>query len=246
MTVRIMARLAFVALDRLAHMAGYELLPLRKNHYIDAAETLRAAKQQGKSVCEYVESIWGQRGATAGVIEEMKKAGCLTSCDRVVEIGPGTGRYLELVLQHVSPRHYDIYETAGDWASWLATTYGPRVVRQPTDGRTLRSTPSRSCGLVHAHGVFVYLPFLHIFEYFEEMSRVCAPGGHVVFDFFPDEQFDNTVIGRWLASPDRYPVILPRAMVLKYFSDRGFTPIHEFEAEYGHSYSRYIVFQGSA
>jgi hypothetical protein len=226
-------------------MAGYELLPHRKNHYIDAAETLRAAKREGRSVCEYVESIWGQQGATAGVIDEMTRAGSLAPCDRVLEIGPGTGRYLERVLQHVAPRQYDVYEIDRGWASWLAATYGPTVIRQPTDGRTLRHTPSQSCGLVHAHGVFVYLPFLHIFEYFEEMSRVCAAVGYVVFDFFSDEQFDSSVIGRWLASLDRYPVILPRAMVLKYFRDRGFTPIHEFETQYGHGYSRYVVFQRS-
>jgi phospholipid N-methyltransferase len=240
-----MRRLGVVALEKVAHMAGYALLPLTQNHYIGAAETLREARRRGQSVCEYVESIWDQQGATARVVEEMAKAGCLTSCSRILEIGPGTGRYLEAVLRHVSPHQYDVYETAEDWAAWLARTYGSVVVRQPADGRTLRHTPSHSCGLVHAHGVFVYIPFLQVFEYFEEMSRVCASGGHVVFDCFADEQFDSTVIGRWLASTDRYPVILPRTIVLNYFSDRGFTLIREFDAKYGHGHSRYMIFQRS-
>jgi hypothetical protein len=157
---------------------GYEVVPLRKTGggHIDAVQTIHAANLQGQSVCEYVESLWDQHGWTDRVIEEMRKAGSLIPCDRVCEIGPGTGRYLERVLQKVSPRQYDIYETANDWATWLESTYAPFVVRQPADGHTLRHTPSGSCGLVHAHGVFVYLPFLHAFEYFVEMARVCAGG----------------------------------------------------------------------
>lgn len=174
--MKIIKRLAFVAVNKLVYIAGYELAPLKRNSYIDAAETIRAASLQGQTVCEYVESLWDQRGWTDRVIEEMQEAGSLAPCDRVCEIGPGTGRYLERVLQRVSPRQYDIYETADDWAIWLAETYTPPVVRQPADGHTLRQTPDRSCGLVHAHGVFVYLPFLHAFEYFAEMARVCAGG----------------------------------------------------------------------
>ena len=241
----IISKLALILLNPLARMLRHELTPLRKAQYIDAAKTIRAAKEKGVSVYEYVESMWDQNGCTDRVIEQIGSAGGLTPCDRVCEVGPGTGRYLSRILRQVSPRQYDIYEIADDWTKWLARTHGPVVVPQPADGRTLRHTPSQSCGLVHAHGVFVYLPLLHAFEYLQEMCRVCAPGGFVVFDFFSDEEFSADTISRWLASTDRYPVILPRTMVLKYFSDRGFTPMHEFEAKYGHSYSRYMVFQRS-
>jgi hypothetical protein len=185
------------------------------NHWLhdDAKATVEAAKVRHQSVCEYVEDLWNQRGATARVIEEMSKGGCLVGCDRVLEIGPGTGRYLDFVLPKVSPSLYEIYETADDWATWLTSTYGPRMVRQPTDGRTLRPTPTDTCRLVHAHGVFVYLNLLSAFEYFAEMIRVCSPQGWIVFDFYPAEGFDDAMILQWLQYKDRYPVVFPAAHV---------------------------------
>lgn len=226
----------------LVQISGYQLVRLGgSGGYIDARATVDAAKAEGLSVCEYVEKLWGQEGATERVIREMEKAGSLTPCDRVCEIGPGTGRYLERILQRVSPKQYEIYEIADDWATWLQATYAPIVVRQLADGHTLRHTASESCGLVHAHGVFVYLPFLNAFEYFGEMARVCAAGGYVVFDFYSDEHFGPDVIRRWLNSTERYPVILPRKTVLQYFGEYGCSPVYEFENKHGHSYSHYVV-----
>ena len=229
------------------HKLGCE--PLRRKNYgggyIDANDTISAAQAKGLSVREYVEELWGQKDGTMRVIEEMRQTGCLIPCERVLEIGPGTGRYLELVLQRISPKQYDIYETADDWASWLAKTYSPPVVRQPADGHTLRQTPAKSCGLVHAHGVFVYLNALHCFEYFLEMMRVCSRGGWIVFDFYPSETFDEAMIMHWLEYPDRYPVLLPAELVRSFFACRGYRPAYEFENPYGHGFSHYIVFKNN-
>ena len=63
----------------------------------------------------------------------------------------------------------------------------------------------------------------------------------MVFDFYSDEHFDTDVIQRWLDSPERYPVILPRRTVLQYFGERGLSLVHEFENKHGHSYSHYVV-----
>jgi len=211
--------------------------------YIDAKTTVQAAQARGQSVCEYVEAMWNQPGATGRVIEEMKKAGCLAPCKRVLEIGPGTGRYLELVLQTAGPEQYDIYETAEDWATWLSTTYAPLVWRQPADGHTLRNTPSESCALVHAHGVFVYLKIIDAFMYFAEMIRVCEPQGFVVFDFFPAEVFGEDTIRRWFDFPDRYAAVLPGEHVKSFFVNRGFDPVHEFHHVHGPGHSNYFIFR---
>jgi ubiquinone/menaquinone biosynthesis C-methylase UbiE len=224
---------------------GYKIVCLGASigGYIDAKATVQAAQARGQTVCEYVETLWGQQGATRAVVEEMNKAGCLTPCKRVLEIGPGTGRYLELVAQKVLPQQYDIYETADDWATWLEKTYSPPVVRQPADGRSLRQTPDKSCGLVHAHGVFVYLSFLHCFEYFLEMMRVCMRGGWIVFDFFSPESFDEAMVMRWLEFPDRYPVVLPSDLVYSFFTRRGYRLEHEFDNPHGHGFSHYVIFK---
>ncbi len=205
--------------------------------------TVQAAKAAGQTICEYVEALWDQQGATARVMQEMSSAGCLVPCERVLEIGPGTGRYLELVLRQVSPRQYDIYETADDWAAWLASTYAPPVVRQPADGRSLRQTRSQSCGLVHAHGVFVYLSVLHAFEYFTEMVRVCTPHGSIVFDFYPAEAFDGPTIQRWLEHTDWSPLVLPGEHVRSFFLNHGCELIREFDNPHGHGRSHYFVFR---
>jgi ubiquinone/menaquinone biosynthesis C-methylase UbiE len=230
-------------LNRGLRRLGCELVLTTKpsGSYIDAVQTVESARSRGLSVREYVEELWDQQGCTEHVVEKMKGAGSLVSCDRVCEIGPGTGRYLELVLQGVSPAKYDIYETADDWATWLANEYGPVVTAHPADGHSLQRTPNESCGLVHAHGVFVYLSFLNTFEYFAEMIRVCQAGGYIVFDFYSDEDFDIEVINRWMRSVNRYPVVLSRKKVLQYFQDSGFSLIDEFENKHGQSYSHYLI-----
>jgi len=246
--VRNVQSLVIAATNRCLRPIGIRLAKLRnENGYLDAKATVQAAKATGQSVCEYVENVWGerQRGATARVVEEMSRAGCLTPCERVLEIGPGTGRYLELVLGKISPEQYEIYETADDWAAWLTSTYRPFVTRQPADGRTLRHTASRSCGLVHAHGVFVHLSLLNAFEYFAEMIRVCRPQGSIVFDFYPADTFDEAMILRWLQHKDRYPVVLPAAHVKSFFTTRGCHRVHEFDRPHGYGQSHYFVFRNS-
>lgn len=224
---------------------GFKLVRIdsENRYYINTKDTIQAARENKLSVREYVERLWNQEGGTEFVIAEMKKSSCFNGCMRVCEIGPGTGRYLELVLKYAAPRQYDIYEIANDWAEWLANTYAPVVIRREADGKTLQHTPDSSCQLVHAHGVFVYLSLLNSFEYFSEMIRVCSAGGYIVFDFFSDAHFDLKVIEQWLQFPERYPVILERKKVLEFFSNHGFELIHQFENKFGHSFSNYVIFK---
>jgi SAM-dependent methyltransferase len=217
--------------------------PHRKTHgYIDARATVAAARAARQTICEYVETLWDQRGATLRVVNEMETAG-LGPCERVLEIGPGTGRYLELVCKLVNPKQYDIYEIADDWAEWLVETYSPPVIRQPADGHTLRSTPTASCDLVHAHGVFVYLNLTNAYEYFVEMLRVCVPGGLLAFDCFPAETFNEDMIIYWLEHGHRYPVALMEEHLRSLFKKGGCKMVREFDNKYGCGKSHYLVFQ---
>jgi hypothetical protein len=56
-----------------------------------------------------------------------------------------------------------------------------------------------------------------------------------------DEEFDEETTDRWLASPDRYPVLVPLPRVRRMFRDRGFEIVDEFVHPYGHGRSRYLV-----
>jgi hypothetical protein len=83
--------------------------------YIDCRSTVREAARAGLSVTDYVERLWNQKGCTAEVVKNMLAA-CEGSglVERVVEIGPGTGRYLEAVLATHPGAVHEIYETADD------------------------------------------------------------------------------------------------------------------------------------
>jgi hypothetical protein len=144
--------------------------------YIPQRSTVRAAKERGQSVCDYLETIWNKQGDTQRVVDTMKELGVLTGVRHVVEIGTGSGRYLEKVLEILGPSvTYESYEPSKDWSKWLAKEYG--VISRESDGKSLKYTPSCSVDLVHAHGVFVYLPFLVTCRYFQEIVRVTNSRG---------------------------------------------------------------------
>jgi hypothetical protein len=67
-------------------------------------------------------------------------AGLAGPVSRVLEIGPGSGRYMEKVIDALHPATYEVYETAGDWLPYLRSL--PHALIQPCDGRTLRATAS--------------------------------------------------------------------------------------------------------
>ena len=209
--------------------------------YIDCLSTVSAAREEGLSICEYVESLWGQKGETDRIIDHMQRIGCFKIINTVCEIGPGTGRYLQKILDIAKSDKYLIYETAEDWAIWLSKEL--HVQRREADGKTLHFEPDCSCDLVHAHGVFVYLKFLQSFKYFKEMIRVCRPGGYIVFDFYSEQSFGTNMINRWLKTGDDWPEVISHAKVKAFFKQFGAQFVAEFTAKYSHGYSTYHVYQ---
>lgn len=209
--------------------------------YIAADETVSAAKRAGLSVCDYVEKLWGMQGETQAVIEKMVSCNAFVSASpNVVEIGAGTGRYLEKVLQRVRPAKYESYETARDWAEWLKSKYP--IISHKADGVTLRQTPSMSADLVHAHGVFVYLPFLASYRYWKEIWRITKEGGIVIFDIISEDCLDQKTVDRWLKSNHNYPFFLSKHYVVSVFGNHGFSLINSFKKRYGEGYSEYLAF----
>jgi len=226
---------------------GYEIIPAKDINfgYIPALETIAAAKKDNLSICEYVELLWDQKGCTENVIKQMESNGCFEKSTNVLEIGPGTGRYLELIINQVNPDNYEIYEIAADWEEYLVKKYGTKITSHIADGKSLAFTQNSSCDLVHAHGIFVYLKFLHVFEYLSEMVRVCTPGGFIVFDFYSEKEFDKNQIKKWLITKDRYAVVINYSTVVDFFQQYGFELIDEFPNKYGHGFSRYFILKNT-
>jgi hypothetical protein len=93
--------------------------------YIEATATEAAAHQAGLTVGDYVEQLWGQEGGAARVIDRIANTGIfLRQGLRVLEIGAGTGRYMEKVFAEAATlADYESYETNSGWVDYLARSY---------------------------------------------------------------------------------------------------------------------------
>jgi phospholipid N-methyltransferase len=210
--------------------------------YIPAKETISAAKREGLSVCDYVEKLWGKQGDTQKVINQMASCGLFdVENPHVLEIGAGTGRYLEKVLEKCRPAKYEIYEIARDWAEWLQSTYP--IVSHEADGMSLSQTSDHSIDILHAHGVFVYLPFLISYRYFREIWRVMKSGGSVIFDIYSEDCMDEATVEKWLSSEHDYPCFLSKGYVISLFERQGFSLVATFMNSHGEGRSEYLVFE---
>ena len=209
--------------------------------YISASETVSAAEREGLSVCDYVENLWDQQGDTQRVIDQMASCGVFEAKNQIVlEIGAGTGRYLEKVLIKCRPAKYESYETARDWTEWLQSKYP--IVSHEADGVSLKQTATDSVDFLHAHGVFVYLPFLVAYRYWIEMWRVVKDRGWVVFDIYSEDCMDEQTVEKWLASEHNYPSFLSKDYIISLFEKHGFSFRDAFTNRHGKGRSEYLVF----
>ncbi len=209
-------------------------------NFISARKTMAAARAAGLSVTDYVDRTFAIAGATAETVDAMIRLAGLSSAHRVCEIGPGTGRYSEKVIAALAPDAYEVYETAPDWLHHLASL--PRVVIQPCDGHTLTPTASESIDLVHAHKIFVYIPFEATMGYLNEMVRVVRPGGAIAFDVLTEQCLTDDVLKLWIAEGTIFRPI-PREWLIEYLGRRGMSFPGSFVAPMTDGRTELLVFR---
>jgi SAM-dependent methyltransferase len=235
--------------------AGFEIVRSANNlggvdDFIPFQATMRAARAAGLSVGDHIDEVMnGTPGATQSTIDELRALGVFAARpDAVLEIGPGSGRYLEKTLKECSPDRYEIYETAEPWANYLVTTFG--VVAQPTEGSSLAPTPDGSVDLVQAHKVFNTVTFLCASRYFFEMARVTRPGGRIVFDVMTETCLDPAAVRAWAerggAGHGSYPAAMPRRTCVDLFATLGCTLEASFLAPMGVAFTEVLVFRKGA
>ncbi len=209
--------------------------------FIPFRETLDGARKAGLSVGDYIDSKYHVPGTTQATVDQMAGFGVFQGkIDSICEIGPGSGRYLDIVQKMCAPHSYEIYETDPEWSNWLARTY--HVIAREADGTSLRDTASGSMELVHAHKVFVYLPFVVTFQYFKEMVRVVRPGGQIVFDVVSDRCMNDETIEKWIACRTYSRCVIPRDLLISYFGQRGCALHASFLAPNLPGQSEYLIF----
>ena len=158
-------------------------------NFLPFDDTVTAARKAGLSIADYVDIKYNVEGATQKSVDRMADCGVFSApIQTVVEIGPGSGRYLDKILRRCDPSRYEIYETAKPWADYLKEQYG--VIQQPADGRSLSATPDASADFVQAHKVFVTTTFLTTCAYWLEMLRVSRQDAHIVFDIVTEDCMD--------------------------------------------------------
>ena len=210
--------------------------------FLPLADTLMAANHEGLRVDQYLERLWGCPGQAERIVAEMRAFCDFSQRPAIVEIGPGSGRFLHHTVSAFKPARYEIYEPATEWSCWLDQEYA-EVTAHCADGRSLAATNDGACDLVVAHGVFVYLKMLSTLEYIFEIGRVLKPGGIAIFDVFTESAFDIRQVRSWLATDDRFPAVLPESLMLDACEQIGLKLIHTFGRRLGAGESRYFVFQ---
>jgi SAM-dependent methyltransferase len=216
--------------------------------YINCKDTVRAAAKAGLSINDYLERgelSPRKRGRRDRIIAEMDKRGLLdVEGGNILEIGAGTGRFLEKTIAR-RPRSYEIYEIDKGWSRHIESAYGcfkdVNLLVREADGVSLKDTPTSSLDYVYAHGVFVYTPIIVTAGYLREMARVCNMGAKVVFDAYYDADWSFRTIRAWAHAGHLFPVVLPRNLLEAIFADLGFDIIAEFTEIHGASCSRYIA-----
>jgi SAM-dependent methyltransferase len=195
--------------------------------FIPAQKTIAAAKKSGLSVGDYIDKTFAEPGVTEETVKAMLDLGGLRGqVSRVCEIGPGSGRYMEKVIEFLHPNVYEIYETADDWLSYLRSTF-PTAVVQPCDGRTLSSTETASVDLVHAQKVFVYIDFWATANYLSEMARVVRPGGIVAFDVVSEDCLDEVAVKHAMEHGSIYR-LTPRTWAINFLTSRGLSYVGHY------------------
>ncbi|MDT9696580.1 MULTISPECIES: methyltransferase domain-containing protein [Streptomyces] len=236
---------------RLLGRAGFDIVRSTNNlggvdDFIPFEATVRAARAAGVSVGDYIDEVMnGTPGATQSTIDELRALGVFAANpNTVLEIGPGSGRYLEKTLKECSPDRYEIYETAAPWADYLVDTFS--VVAQPTAGCSLAPTPGGSIDLVQAHKVFNTVTFLCASRYFFEMARVTRPGGRIVFDVMTETCLDPATVSAWAtqggAGHGSYPAAMPRRTCVDLFATLGCSLEASFLAPMGVASTEVLVF----
>jgi SAM-dependent methyltransferase len=209
--------------------------------FIAARPTIAAARRSGLSVGDYIDRTFAQPGATVAAIDAIvAMAGLSGPLERVCEIGPGTGRYLQATIERLSPHEYEIYETAQDWVRYLSKF--PTVIPRPCDGSSLSATTSDSVDLVQAHKVMVYLEFWTVVGYLDEMARVVRPGGVVAFDVITEGCLRDDVVARWRQERSVFRP-LPGQWVIDYLGRRGLAFLGSSRAPLPFGDSELLVFK---
>ena len=104
----------------------------------------------------------------------------LGTCEVMLEIGPGAGRFTEILLPKCE--RLIAVDTSETMLNLLRERFegDDRVEYYRSRGRGMKGIAGESVDNAFSYGVFVHLQHWDIFNYLSELSRVLKPGGKAV------------------------------------------------------------------
>jgi SAM-dependent methyltransferase len=107
----------------------------------------------------------------------------LGTCDIMLEIGPGGGRFTEVLLSKC--KKLIAAETSATMLKLLRERFGDDVGIEYylADGRGLGKVADDSVDAAFSYGVFVHLQHWDIYNYLAELQRVLKPGGKAIVQY---------------------------------------------------------------
>lgn len=162
---------------------------------------------------------------------------------RVVEVGGAWGATMSHVYARFDPDEYQNYEIDSAYRNWAAAEFG--AVPMTVDGETLSATSTGSVDLAIVNNVLQFVPPIKVWSYLEELARVTAVGGVVLFGLVVAD--DLTAADRRVLMRDLFPrrafSLVPMAFVRASFPAATFEDISHDTQRYGAQRLRYFLFR---
>ena len=185
--------------------------------YFSPGDVVPQAEAANLSLVDYLESnnIGGVGKRRDQIVAQIIASVSVPNAS-ILEIGTGTGMYLEKLYTSFNSSYYEVYETNWQWVNYLKERYTDyqNIHFQAVDGKSLAPTRTETIDIVSTHGIQVYLPILITISYLHEMYRVCKKGGYIIFDCFIDEKFRLATAEQWYKDPYGYTSLVVTSMSL--------------------------------
>jgi len=113
-------------------------------------------------------------------LDEQVFAPFFGQCRVMLEIGPGGGRFTEILLPKCDS--FIAADTSRHMLARLKERFRgcDKLTCLLLDGKGLREIPDRSVDAAFSYGVFVHLQHWDVFNYLRELNRVLVPGGKAI------------------------------------------------------------------
>lgn len=163
--------------------------------------------------------------------------------ENVCEIGGAWGATTIHIIKRFKPKDYQNYEIDYDYAKWSEENLGTKAMI--VDGETLSQTETASQDLVIANNVLFFIPPLKVWSYLNEMARVTAKNGLIVFNILIADRILPVGLDGYLNSlfPRRTIGMVPEVFIKRSFPDKSFTLIRKVESKINMEYLPYLVFK---